>query len=126
MTNESRQASEKTALVADDSREIRALVAKLLVARGWRVHTCGDGLSAIQLLDDYRFDAVIADMQMPGLAGSRLLEYARGVQPHARLCFMSGWGEGWALRHAQRLGATILSKPFRAAELYAAVGEPHA
>jgi len=123
MTKESRPANEKTALVADDSTDIRALVARLLVARGWRVHTCGDGLSAIQLLDEYRFDAVIADLGMPGTAGSRLLEYALSVHSGAKLCLMSGWPESWARRHAERLGATILGKPFRAAELYEAVGE---
>lgn len=115
----------KVALVADDDRDTRAMLARLLVARGWRVQACGDGLSAIQYLDEYRVHAAIVDIHMSGPSGTRLLEYTRELYPDAKLVLISGWVESWAQRHAEKIGATVLTKPFTMAEILESVGEPN-
>ena len=113
----------KVALIADDDRDTRALVARLLVSRGWRVHACSDGLNAIQILDEYPVDAAIADIHMSGPAGTFLLKYAAERWPGCKLVLISGWVESWAQRQADALGAAVVTKPFTSAELLDAVGE---
>jgi CheY-like chemotaxis protein len=115
--NSSRKHSEPSALVVDDNFDVRQVLSRVLVSRGWGAHTCRDGLSALQLLSEYCFDAVIADLHMPGIAGPRLLEHAKSVCPDTVLVMISGWPASWAREHAERIGATVLTKPIDHEEL---------
>lgn len=113
----SRKAEGPAVLIADDNVELRRGLARALSLRGWRAHTCGDGLSALQILSEYCLDAVIADLHMPGMSGPRLLEYVKGVCPDTVLVMLSGWPAAWAVEHANRIGATVFTKPFEFEEL---------
>jgi CheY-like chemotaxis protein len=123
VVEKSKPDNERTALLADDEPGLRAVLTRALHSFGWHVLEARDGLSAIRLLDEHgAVDAVIADLHMPGLAGSRLLEHARSLCPGARLVLLSGWPTSWAVAHAERLGALVLIKPIEVAELYEAIG----
>ena len=61
--------SEPVALVADDDREVRELVAGFLRREGYSVLEAGDGIEALHLASTYRPDLTILDVLMPGLTG---------------------------------------------------------
>ena len=56
-------------LVADDSRTIRALVRRPLIANGYDVILASDGVEAVQLARRENPDLVILDIQMPEMDG---------------------------------------------------------
>jgi CheY-like chemotaxis protein len=60
-------------LVVDVETAVRQSVIDVLGLEGHEVDGAGDAESALLLLDQRRYDLVIADLRMPGLDGPRLL-----------------------------------------------------
>jgi len=68
-------------LVVDDSLNTREIVKEVLEAYGYRVTTAEDGLQGWQKALGGRFDAVLTDVEMPGLDGFALTARLR-TNPH--------------------------------------------
>lgn len=64
-------------LVTDDDRINRTLLRRQLELLGATVDDCGDGESAVAACGARHFDAVLLDMQMPGISG---IEAARRIR----------------------------------------------
>jgi len=56
-------------VVADDDPAIRATYVELLTAKGYVVHTCGDGANAIELCREFRPAVALIDLDMPVMDG---------------------------------------------------------
>ncbi|HET7670099.1 MAG TPA: PAS domain-containing protein [Burkholderiales bacterium] len=81
-------------LVADDNRDAADSLARLLGAYGHEVRVAYDGLSAIQLFDQFAPDVAVLDIGMPGADGyevARRLRAKHGAAPH--LIALTGWGQ---------------------------------
>ena len=57
------------ALIVEDHEMLREIVARLVRVSGCKVHSCGDGLEAIELIGKKPFDLVITDLMIPGANG---------------------------------------------------------
>jgi signal transduction histidine kinase len=71
-------------LVAEDSTDIRLAMRMLLESMGAEVVEASDGLTAVDLCVNSRFDAVLMDIRMPGLDGlsaARWLRDRRNTTP---------------------------------------------
>lgn len=64
-------------LVVDDELALARAYSRMLSAQGYDVKTSTDGLDASEILAQERFDAVVADVQMPGMTGIDLLRTSR-------------------------------------------------
>jgi len=89
---------------------MREMLRRFLSSQGWKVTTARDGLSALQVLEQRCFDAVLADSGLPGPPGVRVLEHARVVCPSSTLVLFSGWLTQEARERAQAIGAACLTK----------------
>jgi CheY-like chemotaxis protein len=111
-------------LVVDDEPAILRIAQRCLERRGLLVQTAADGVTALSILRaaPARVHLLVTDISMPGLTGDDLLREARALQPGLRALVMSGYGPSIDL---DRLGGAnltaVLSKPFRAADLDAAI-----
>jgi two-component system, chemotaxis family, chemotaxis protein CheY len=77
------------ALVVDDSRAMRRIIAKLLVELGFEVHEAASGLEALQLADKLEgLTLVLLDWNMPELDGRQVLERLRADERFADLAVM--------------------------------------
>ena len=56
-------------LVVDDEEKIRVLVRKYAEYEGYEVEEAADGMSAIELCRQEKFDLIILDVMMPELDG---------------------------------------------------------
>ncbi|MDE3106128.1 MAG: response regulator [Acidobacteriota bacterium] len=107
-------------LLIDDDEVSRELMALLLENEGYQVATADSGEAALQTLTDtHAPDAILADLQMPGLSGAALAAALRAATTHAvTLLAMSGSAP-------QQDAATgydrFLLKPFRVEDLAAAL-----
>jgi CheY-like chemotaxis protein len=109
-------------LVADDQEFLRQALDRYLSARGHTVHAAANGLTAWTLYQSVRPDAVVTDLDMPGLHGWELLGNIRSLHPTVPVLVMTGLAEPGTAREAQRLGATaLLAKPFPFEDLARAV-----
>ena len=61
------------ALVVDDSMLIRHTVCRFLEERGFVVESATNGREALVVLQQFRPDLIITDMQMPEMGGSELI-----------------------------------------------------
>jgi chemosensory pili system protein ChpA (sensor histidine kinase/response regulator) len=66
------------ALVIDDSRAIREAMTSMLGSEGWIVDVAEDGVRALLMMKQLRYDLVITDLEMPELGGFDLIARLRG------------------------------------------------
>src|SRR3546814_151020 len=100
-------------LLAEDDASMREFLAKALRNAGHHVVAVGDGLDAMESLDGFRADLLLADVVMPGLDGIELARRAAKLQPGLKVMFITGFA-AVALKNRDQTpqGARILSKPF--------------
>jgi chemosensory pili system protein ChpA (sensor histidine kinase/response regulator) len=65
------------ALVVDDSRAIREAMTSMLGSEGWIVDVAEDGMRALQMANQLRYDLVVTDLEMPELDGFDLIARLR-------------------------------------------------
>lgn len=61
-------------LIADDSKTVRTVVAKILMDAGYEVLPASDGLTALELARNVRPDIAILDIVMPDMDGYAVCE----------------------------------------------------
>ncbi|MBT4503709.1 MAG: response regulator [Gemmatimonadetes bacterium] len=64
-------------LLVDDDVAVRAMIGDVLESRGHSLRTAGDGLEALQLMQEALPELVISDVHMPGMGGVELLREIR-------------------------------------------------
>lgn len=101
-------------LVVDDDDSIVDLVSTRLIIGGYKVATATDGFEAIRNLKDLEPDAMILDINMPGLDGFGVLEHMRKEGSHkAPTLVLTARHNAQDVEKAIRLGAKdYLAKPF--------------
>jgi signal transduction histidine kinase len=108
-------------LLVDDDVDVREVAAMSLHRAGYHVLEAADGAGALAILEgSTAVDVLVTDLMMPGMSGTCLVSQARQYRPSLPIVLISG--HPMALT-AQAVDHPVLSKPFRPAELAAAVAE---
>jgi len=114
-----------TILVVDDDRQLREYLKELLEGDGYAIRLAANGDEALEACREARPDLVLTDLVMPGKDGLELLLELKRSDPDLPVVAISGGSAASAdnyLRVAKVIGAAdILEKPFRGADLSAAV-----
>jgi CheY-like chemotaxis protein len=116
-------------LVIDDDRAVLATVKLLLERAGHAVEAVDNSRTGLRLLETRNVDLLIVDIFMPGMDGFETMKEVHQSRPDLPIVVISGQQFSLAaqpspdfLHMATRLGAvSSLHKPFRPAELLAAV-----
>ncbi|MFP4363732.1 MAG: sigma-54-dependent transcriptional regulator [Spirochaetia bacterium] len=105
-------------LVADDEKNIRESIRRLLELEGFTVKTAENGLSAHRHLNSEIFDIIILDLKMPGMNGMELLAWITEQGLQAEVIMISAHGDVQDAVQAMKLGANdYIVKPFDPEEL---------
>ena len=64
-------------LIVEDDADLRTLFAHVLEKQGYTVRQAGDGMQALDVLAQERFDLLISDVMMPLLDGNALVQRLR-------------------------------------------------
>jgi signal transduction histidine kinase len=105
-------------LVIDDEENIRSTLEEFLALNGYDVVTANDGAEGLDRLGRETFDLVLSDLNMPGVDGIAVIEWARETLPDLPLVIMSGQATVDSTIRALRLGASdYLLKPFSLDEI---------
>ncbi|MBV8362062.1 MAG: response regulator, partial [Deltaproteobacteria bacterium] len=78
-------------LIVDDNRDASDAMALLLEADGHTVRTALDGVSALQIAQEFAPEAAILDIGLPGMDGFELARRIREASPGVVLIALSGW-----------------------------------
>jgi response regulator RpfG family c-di-GMP phosphodiesterase len=99
-------------LAVDDERAASKLLSMILCPPAYSCATAANGEEALVALQRERFDAVISDLEMPGMSGLELLTRVRQVQPHVAFVVTTGVDDVDVSVRAMRFGADdYLVKP---------------
>ena len=105
-------------LIADDEKNIRESLQRLLELEGMEVFSVQDGLDAKRALENQKFDLAIIDLKMPGLSGQEILEWIGREGLLVPVIIISAHGEIIDAVRALKSGAKdFLEKPFGSKEL---------
>jgi len=106
------ETSRERVMVIDDEESVRTIVSLRLKKHGYDCVELADGLRAVHALPSSRFDAVIADINMPYMRGTELLKWAKIADPDLPFIIISGMEELDVVRKTLKDGAfDFLVKP---------------
>ena len=93
-------------LVVDDEIEYQRVFSLILSRKGYKVMTCSDGQTALQLLSSNEIDLVMTDMRMPGMDGITLIQKVKEAYPSMEIMVMTAFGSIESAVQAMKYGAT--------------------
>jgi len=110
----------KKILTVDDSPSVRKMVEFSLKSKGYTMGAAGNGLEALELLNQEPFDAIILDVNMPKMNGLEFLEKRLENNEIADIpvIMLTTEGQDEDRDKAISLGATAyIIKPFKPSQL---------
>ncbi len=118
----SNPSADKRVLVVDDDPGHLKYITKGLTRRGLTITATDDGKSAMQILRDQTFDAVVCDLMMPEIDGLDVLRFASTLNPSPPFIMITAQGSVQvAVEAMKQSAADFLEKPISINELDAAV-----
>lgn len=108
--------SQRKLLLADDSVTIQKVVNLTFADEGIDVLTVGDGDTAMEQVNHFKPDLIMADVNMPGLNGYQICEKIKQSDDFSKtpVILLVGSFEPFDESEAQRVGADdFLTKPFQ-------------
>ncbi len=110
-------------LVVDDERNILTSVSRALSLEGYEVEVAGSAEVALDKLAKQAFDAILLDVQLPGLDGLRMLDELRQRAITTPVIMMSGHATIELAMEAIRRGAEdFIEKPIGSDRLVLSLG----
>lgn len=104
-----------TVVVADDEDELREAVCTMIPWQelGFRlVGSVGNGLDALQLVEQHEPDLLLTDIRMPFISGLELARQVRELRPMTHIAFLSGYDDFSYAQQAIRYGViSYMLKP---------------
>lgn len=100
-------------LVVEDDPDNRMLLQEILAMMGHRVTAVGSAEDGMQAFRPGLFDALVTDLQLPGMSGLALAEALRAAEPALMVVIASGMGPSGDHRFLH------LPKPYRVDQLEA-------
>lgn len=111
-------------LIVDNDDGLIHFLGRLFVKQGYEVSSAGDGASALRLLAEETFDAILLDYKMPGLNGLETLEEIKRMHVRTPVVIMTAHGTTETAIEAMKCGAyDYLLKPFDTDELRRVVAD---
>ena len=114
----------KTILLIEDNQDVRETTAEILELANYKLITCDNGKSGVELAKSELPDLIICDIMMPGLNGYAVLQILSKNPETAGIpfIFLTAKADKSDFRKGMNLGADdYLTKPFEETELLEAV-----
>ena len=108
-------------LIVEDEAKLREVLCDYFISKGDQPFEAPNGVCALELLQEYEFDAVLLDIMMPGLDG---LSVCRAVRREndVPIIFLTALSDEEDKLLGYKLGADdYVTKPFSLSVLYAKV-----
>lgn len=103
--------SEKILLV-DDEKDFVETLAERMRSRDMGVSTATSATDALEMINEKSFDAIVLDLQMPGMDGLEALKVIKEKNPNLQVILLTGQATVEKGIEAMKLGAMdLLEKP---------------
>lgn len=99
-------------LLVDDEKEFVEGLAERMELRGMNVTACTNPQDALDKVDSESFDAIVLDLQMPGIDGIEALKHIKKTHTEMQVILLSGHATVEKGIEAMKLGAMdFVEKP---------------
>ncbi len=99
-------------LLVDDEEKLCTRLARILAREGYIINTAFNGNDAVKLIDSEEYDIILTDLNMPGMNGFELMEYARSLDIDSLILVLTGYASFDAAIQSIKLGAyDFIQKP---------------
>ena len=99
-------------LLVDDEEDFVETLAERMRSRGMDVSTSTSAIEALEKIDKESFDAIVLDLQMPGIDGLKALKAIKEKNPKLQVILLTGQATIEKTIEAMKLGALdLLEKP---------------
>tara|TARA_R110002072_G_scaffold13418_12_gene56263 strand:+ start:22121 stop:24274 length:2154 start_codon:yes stop_codon:yes gene_type:complete len=110
-------------LIVDDEPLQRDSLRQMIELSGYQVETADSGEVAIGMLQNYCFDLILLDLNMPGMGGFGVIDYVIENQVPSKVLVVSGDASFETAREALGKGAyDFVKKPYAPDELLTTIG----
>jgi CheY-like chemotaxis protein len=113
-------AGAKRILIVEDDIHLRLVIRMVLERAGYEVAEAGDGVAALQAIGSRMPDLIIADMTMPVMNGTELIDRVRSNPATTSLPIVLLSGRQVDSAASRRVSAVVM-KPFEPADLLASL-----
>lgn len=105
-------------LLVDDEKEFLEALSERMETRGMDVSSATSGEEALRKVEEGSFDAIVLDLQMPGMNGLEVLKVIKARRPEMQIILLTGHATVEKGVEAMKLGAMdFLEKPADLGEL---------
>jgi two-component system, cell cycle response regulator len=112
----------QSVLIVDDDLDLLPVIKEGLESLGFSCSSASSVTSALNLLQNQRFDLVLTDISMPEMNGLDLTRQIKKTLPFASVIIMTGYARDFDYDQAMEAGASdFIKKPFTLRELGARV-----
>ncbi|MBI9078875.1 MAG: response regulator [Pseudodesulfovibrio sp.] len=103
--------TEKVLLIDDEAEFLENLSERMRV-RGMEVNTAQTSENAVSAVEEEEYDAIVLDLQMPGMNGIEMLKAIKARRPDLQVILLTGQATLEAGIEAMKLGAMdFMEKP---------------
>jgi len=106
-----------TILLAEDDEDVRNALHALLLREGYEVVEASNGTDAVNLAREYRPDAVLMDLVLPGINGLDAARFLKHEPATADVPIIGLTAAVWLLREGESPGGAgfdaVFPKPFQ-------------
>ena len=111
-------------LIVDDEDFVRELLQEILEGEDCDVQLAASGGEALEMFQEFQFDAVCTDVGMPGMSGWELAREIRNLNQQIPIAVITGWGEAVGSNEQKAAGVNwVIAKPFTADRIVELVRE---
>ncbi len=105
-------------LIVDDEPIVLRSCQRILQGEDYEIDVCGDGLTALGMINENDYDVLILDIKMPRMDGIEVLRRVKEARPDIDVIMITGLHDIGTAVHAMKLGALdYLPKPFEPEQL---------
>ncbi len=108
-------------LLVEDEKKTGEILAEALRDEGINVELVIDGETALAGMHKGKYDLIILDLKLPGLAGDEVLESLRKIDPYVEVIIYSNYQDPPVMKKLINLGVDGYINKGAAADLWATV-----
>lgn len=110
-------------LLVDDETLVRHALTAMLERLGMEVMAVGDGVAALERMEDEAFDLVLTDLSMPTVSGAAVVAAVKERHPDTKVVLATGYADKPEAAEARLEADGFLRKPFTLEQLTGLLSE---
>ena len=108
-------------LLIDDDKNYSETLCDTLVLKGWHVDVASDGFEGISKVKERSYDAILLDLNLPGIDGIKTFEEIKKIRPDSTVFIVTGNDPGPVMNLLKQDIAAVMQKPLNIDNIFKSI-----